>query len=171
MTDDGLVYRHDVTAGPGGNRNVSDSIGFARLVAPSNADVPGNDSSSSVTVQPFSVFRSSIDSSGDTDVFRLKGDGSSHDISISFEGTDSNAGTLANPKVTVYRNNTRDDDAIVASDDNSGLARNAFLTLEQGAFQDLFIEDEAIGGSTGSYRVRIDDDDLTPAATAADFLP
>ena len=166
LTDDALVYRHDVPAAPGGNRQVSDVIGFADLVAPPSLDVPGGTSFSNAKVDIFTSFRSTIDSPSDSDIFQFRALNQRRDISISVEALDSDGGTLANPTVTVYRNTPGVAGNIIGQNDNAGIGRDAFVVVEAPATNRLFIEVTSADGGTGSYRVTIDTD-LSPPNGAA----
>lgn len=53
-----------------------------------------------------------------------------------------------------------------AIDDNSGLGNDAFLRVDSGSFQDLFIQVEGVNGATGSYRLVIDDLTEAPSGSA-----
>ncbi|MEX2517954.1 MAG: M10 family metallopeptidase C-terminal domain-containing protein [Paracoccaceae bacterium] len=161
LTDDGLVYRHDVPAAPDGNRNISDTIGFASLVVPPKVDVPDQIGGSVADVKRFSSIRSEIEARDgamkDVDTFQFKFSSSStRPLSISVEGIDTGGGTLTNPMVTVVRSNG----SLVAMDNNGGVDRNAFLA-EVDTNDDLFIMVEGVGGATGSYRLQLSED-LTP---------
>ncbi|MFN3260308.1 MAG: M10 family metallopeptidase C-terminal domain-containing protein [Pikeienuella sp.] len=168
LTDDGFIFRQSVDAAPGTNRNETDAIAIAGLVPPPSADLPGSaaEAGSIARVERFTAVRSEIDSPGDVDVFRYSDGGGSTQISISVEGVDTGAGSLADPFLVVRNNgavlpiendidNPGFNDAI---DDNDGIGRNAFVRVDPQAFATLFIEVSSADGGTGSYRLTINQD-------------
>lgn len=103
------------------------------------------------------------------------------DLLFSVEGAGAAGGDLADAKLTISRKfggelvpvdrlafDASDPDPINAPaiDDNSGLGNDAFLRVDSGSFQDLFIQVKGVNGTTGSYRLVIDDLTEAPSGSA-----
>lgn len=163
LTDAGVVYRKVVDAEPGAPRLKIDTIAIDDPIALPNEDAPDGDGRGDFTnarLERFTIVRGEIDSAGDADAFRFRGDGSSRDITISVEGVDSGGGSLSDPFLTVFPVDL--DRTPSEIDDNSGVGRDSFTVVEIGAFANLVIKVEGVGGATGSYRLRIDDENFSP---------
>ena len=161
LTADGIVVRQSITdtAPNSGRQGIGDSIATAGLIpVPDVADVPSNpNSGSGVRLEKFTSVRSVIDSPSDKDVFVFRtGSSDSRDFSITIEGADSNAGTLADPDLVVRRGSITG--TIVGDDDNSGFGRNAFAAIDASASNTYFIEVSSADGGLGSYRLTINED-------------
>ena len=151
FSNDSFVYREDVQAGNGGRS--ADTIVIRDPVPIEFQDIPGGQGAG---VNRGSTFRSTIDTPGDVDVFRLDTNGDSRTFFFSVEGVDTDAGTLADPKVTLF--NGSPDNNPVDIDDNGGIGRNALGETFISAFNRIFIQVESADGGVGSYRVTVDRD-------------
>ncbi len=161
LTEDGIVVRQSITdtAENSGRNGIGDSIATAGLIpVPDVADVPSNpNTGSGVKLEKFTSVRSVIDSPSDKDVFVFRtGSSDSRDFSITIEGADSNAGTLADPDLVVRRGSITG--TIVGDDDNSGFGRNAFAAIDASASNTYLIEVSSADGGLGSYRLTINED-------------
>ena len=176
LIDDGIVFRTEVDAAPGGSRAVTDSIAVSTTNLPViRPDVPGAISSngaSDAELFRFSTIRSRIDSPSDVDVFSLERGSATREVSISVEGVDTKGGTLADPLVRIFQSSPTG--TLVAVNDDGGAGRDAFLTFSASQGQNFFVQVTSADGGTGSYRIRVAEDDFAPSAgvgaAAEEFL-
>lgn len=149
FSDDSFVYR-EATTGANNNRP-SDTLIIRDPVALVFEDIPDG---TTPDVQRGTTFRSEIDAPGDVDIFRLDTTGDSRTFFFSVEGVDTGAGTLADPKLSLFNGGLGRDPIVF--DDNNGIGRNEVGDTFIGAFSRIFIQVESADGGVGSYSVTVD---------------
>ncbi len=149
FSGDSFVYRESTD---GSNDNRPSDTPIVRDPVPLEFGDVSNEGT--VRVNRFTSFRSEIDSPSDVDVFQLDTTGDSRTFFFSVEGVDTNAGTLADPKVTLFLNSTSNNPLDI--DDNGGIGRNALGETFISAFNRILIQVESADGGVGSYRVTVD---------------
>jgi hypothetical protein len=113
------------------------------------ADIPGN-TSTNKTLQRNKGKSSNIGSVGDEDWFKVNLK-ANNEYSFQVKGSDTNGGTLGDPRVTIYAGNGT---TVEATDDNSGAGRNALAEFRPATSGTYFVAvDESGDDATGSYKV------------------
>ena len=176
FTEPGLIYRKEVEAEAGTSRSISDSLGLADLIpAPVGDDVPDGLTNNT---NPFNgdatfdfgnssdgfVYRSTIDSPSDNDVFAFETSGSSSQptLGIFVRGVDGDAGTLADPIISLHentptgRNGPGEPIALFTNDNASG--RDSFIEFTPDRDTRYFVRVESSDGGLGDYTIRVGPD-------------
>lgn len=159
FTDDSFIYRTDVPSAPGGSRTTSETLASEPLVPLTPVEIPDVDDPTVDDLPLSTTIRSSIETPGDRDVFRLfPGD---LNVEITVEGVSNNGGTLLDPVLNIYVgavDGSPEFSPLVFSeldDRTTGVDFDPLFRIDTNNAQ-LFLEVFGFNDNVGTYTLQID---------------
>lgn len=152
FTDDSFIYRTDVPSLPGGFRETSETLASEPLIPLTPVEIPAVDDPT-IDDLPITTIRSSIETPGDVDVFRLFENNLT--VRITVEGVSNNGGTLPDPVLNIYVNEIDGTPEFSNDDRFPGVDLDPLLDIFVGGEQ-LFLEVSGFADNVGTYTLQID---------------
>lgn len=153
FTDESFIYRIDTPSPLGGSRDFAETLASQPLIPLAPVEIPAVNDPGVDDLPLFVTLRSSIETAGDRDVFRLVA--RDQTVSISVTGVSNGGGSLPDPVLNIYVGVVDDTPEFGNDDRTPGLDLDPLSQINLGGEQ-LFLEVFGFGDSVGTYTLQIE---------------